>query len=1052
MDAEKQLESQLEKELDEMSAEDLGVDAYDEYDLIVIPDEGKGSPQKASSESPQKARSESPQKARSESPQKARSESPQKARSESPQKARSESPQKARSESPQKARNESPQKARNESPQKARNESPQKARNESPQKARNESPQKARNESPQKARSESPQKARSESPQKARSESPQKARSESPQKARSESPQKARSESPQQEEHKSEELGQGLRPSWPPSPAGGDMTTIELSSSDDESLVEKAEEYEDDDRGKADNDSICSGEDVGVIDEDVEVIGEDVDMMEDSDLKSNSEESSDSDSDSDSDTGEIQRVYRELNALPNKKFAQMVSLVRIAFKLNDLDRIESSVLKLKSLATVPAHVWLKYLKVRMSVTQTEAEHKAFQEQCATALGYYYSIPLCEYIVNYLVDQGQVENHMLWAKLLADYDVERPDFGDKLRSLITTITDADEAADFEELLQNRCVTWTCTVEQRKMIKSVVDKFKQDLAETTHCWKWPEELKPHIYYVKTLPLDDDLKNAVIRFIFERLVSKFPIFDALWLSYIDFIQYESATVAEDVDEDNLNAEMRAKRNSRLGRGFLRSTELDLARRGVRSQPSVELNHRFLDLMERTDFELAEVDEEILVIQQHIMTDMEMIVELHLDYLAYRVRNTNVSDEEQVASLRGAFNHAWEELTVLYGDEADTRYEVLQLWAQVEYTHLANPDNGREIWRQIMGYPGSTKRGMLWLTFAQMESEYNAGHGTRDVLRKALLQPVLEDGILVQDMYRRFERCYGTYESIANCQAVELPAAYAANPRQQQQQSNREPKNRDQPRRQAQQQPKQGNKMSKTKPSGGASPPSTSKVKGPANEEAKKSNFKYSPNMEINKIFVRNLYSGCSKKELYDLFSSFGTIIDVRLVYKLNKQFKGIAYVEFEKPGEAQRAVAGRDGYLFQSMNISVAISNPPPRGSSAQAAKPSVATKRRVPTSLIPTTVVRQEGAKKLRLILDEPGGTSSTSAPADVATNPEANGEEQKGDDQNEEEQKGEEKKGDDQNEEEQKGDDQKEEEMPAVVPKSNDDFRKMFLKD
>ncbi|XP_039153914.1 RNA-binding protein 4F isoform X1 [Drosophila simulans] len=1046
MDAEKQLESQLEKELDEMSGEDLGADAYDEYDLVVIPDEGKGSPQKARMESPQKARSESPQEARMESPQKARNESPQKARNESPQKARMESPQEARMESPQKARNESPQKARNESPQKARNESPQKARNESPQKARNESPQKARNESPQKARNESPQRARNESPQKSRSESPQQVHSESPQ---------------------SEELGEGSRPTWPPSPAGGDMTTIELSSSDDEPSVEEAEEYDDDDRGKAGNDSSGSGEDVGAIDEDVGVIGEDVDMMEDSDLKSNSEVSSDSDSDS----GEIQleRMYRELNVLPNKKFSQMVSLVGFAFKLNDLDKIESSVLEMKSLATVPAHVWLKYLKVRKSVTQTEAEHKAFQEQCATALGYYYSIPLSEYIVNYLVDQGQVENHMLWAKLLADYDVERPDFGDKLRSLLTTITDAEEAADFEDLLQNRCVTWTCTVEQRKMIKTVVDKFKQHLAETSHAWNWPEELKPLLYYVGTFPLDDDLKNAVIRFIFERLVSKFPIFDALWLSYIDFIQYESAPVAEDVDEDTFNAEMTAKRNSRLGRGFLRSTELDLARRGVRSQPSVELNHRFLDLMERNDFELAEVDEEILIIQQRIMTDMEMSVELHLDYLAYRVRNTNVSDEEQVASLRGAFNHAWEDLTVVYGDEADTRYEVLQLWAQVEYTHLANPDNGREIWRQIMGYPGSKVRGTLWLTFAQMESEYNAGHGTRDVLRQALLQPVLEDGILVQDMYRRFERCYGTYESIANCQAVELPAAYASGSqrhRQQQQQSNREPKNRDQPRRQAheqqqqsqqQQQPKQGNKMSKTKPSGGASPPSTSKVKGPANEEAKKSNFKYSPNMEINKIFVRNLYSGCSKKELYDLFSPFGTIIDVRLVYKLNKQFKGIAYVEFEKPGEAQRAVAGRDGYLFQSMNISVAISNPPPRGSSAQAAKPSVATKRRVPTSLIPTTVVRQEGAKKLRLILDEPGGTSSTSAPADVATNPEANGEEQKGeeekgDEQNEEEQKGEEQKGDEQNEEEQKGEDQKDEEMPAVVPKSNDDFRKMFLKD
>jgi len=43
--------------------------------------------------------------------------------------------------------------------------------------------------------------------------------------------------------------------------------------------------------------------------------------------------------------------------------------------------------------------------------------------------------------------------------------------------------------------------------------------------------------------------------------------------------------------------------------------------------------------------------------------------------------------------------------ELSSLYGDKADTRYEVLQLWAQVEYTHLASPVNGSHIWRQIMG-----------------------------------------------------------------------------------------------------------------------------------------------------------------------------------------------------------------------------------------------------------------------------------------------------------------------------------------------------------
>lgn len=170
-----QLERQLEKELDEMPAEDLDDDAYDEYDLIVIPDQGKGSPQQGHSESPQ-----------------------------------------------------------------------------------------------------------------------------------------------QEEEHKSEELRQRSRPTWPPSSAGGDMTTIELISSDDEPSVEETEGGNAADRGRARNDSSSSSDDVGVI--------------EGSELESNSEVSSDSDSDSDNAGGgnQLERSYQELNALPSKKFAQMVSLIGIA--------------------------------------------------------------------------------------------------------------------------------------------------------------------------------------------------------------------------------------------------------------------------------------------------------------------------------------------------------------------------------------------------------------------------------------------------------------------------------------------------------------------------------------------------------------------------------------------------------------------------------------------------------------------------------------------------------------------------------------------------
>jgi len=304
-----------------------------------------------------------------------------------------------------------------------------------------------------------------------------------------------------------------------------------------------------------------------------------------------------------------------------------------------------------------------------------------------------------------VDQGNVENHVLWAKLLADYHVERPDFGDKLRQVLSTITDEKEAAAFEEVLQKHCVSWKCGKEQRQVIKAIVDDYKRylDDMKTQHSdWDWTKVLKQHVAEAQVVFSEEDLKNAVIRFFFERTVSKFPIADILWLTYIEFVQGEGGTAEEDEEE---NAELAAKRLSRLGKGFLRCNALELARRGVRSRPSVRLNHKYLDLMERADFEQTAVDEQIRTILQRIVPDMTMTVELHLDYLAYRVRNTNAGDEEQAASLRAAFNSVWEELSSLYGDKADTRYEVLQLWAQVEYTHLASPVNGSHIWRQIMG-----------------------------------------------------------------------------------------------------------------------------------------------------------------------------------------------------------------------------------------------------------------------------------------------------------------------------------------------------------
>jgi len=69
-------------------------------------------------------------------------------------------------------------------------------------------------------------------------------------------------------------------------------------------------------------------------------------------------------------------------------------------------------------------------------------------------------------------------------------------------------------------------------------------------------------------------------------------------------------------------------------------------------------------------------------------------------------------------------------------------------------------------------LGYPGNSKKSYLWLAYAQMESEHNGGQKIRTVLQQALTAlPGEVEGIT--DLYRRYERCFGTSDTIADCQA---------------------------------------------------------------------------------------------------------------------------------------------------------------------------------------------------------------------------------------------------------------------------------------
>ncbi|KAH8339663.1 hypothetical protein KR074_001962, partial [Drosophila pseudoananassae] len=685
-------------------------------------------------------------------------------------------------------------------------------------------------------------------------------------------------------------------------------------------------------------------------------------------------------------------------------------------KLNDIKRIESTLDLMDNYAGIPANLWLKYLKILLVVTQTSEERKAFEKKCATALKSEYNIPLAEFVVAYLVDKASVEeNHALWAKLLSDYDVERPDFGNKLRALLEKAEDENETS-LQVLLKHHCATWECTQEERNTIKYHVVDFEHDLMITQPYnldWDFEKIHSPNIEEVKSSAISEDVQNAIIRFIFERLVAKFGFDDILWIEYIQFVQ--GSDLPKDLDD---NPDELEKFKCRIGRGYLSNTPLELAKRAVKRFPTARINHRYLHLMEHNNYDQKQVHTELKAMLERTSSEMEITVELHLDYLAYRVRNTKTEKEEQIASLREAFQKAWEELSEWYGDQADTSYEILQLWAQVEYSKLRSPENGEFIWRQILAYPGSSHNGFLWYTFAQMEFQYNSGEKTGHILREALSQPVLKDVLIVHELLRRFERSCGTYVSITECQDMVLPREWRPNPmhakgrnshlRQQQEDSSlKQP----QPKNQLPK-AKKHEKSLAPRPEASSSVAAKPTFKRTNDSEPHESHFKYSTQLETNKIFVKNLYHECTKEELQELFSPFGIIKDVRLVQKQNKQQKGIAYVEFDLPSAAEKAVIMRDGYLLggikvsklrkriplligEPLQISVMISNPPPRNnqspskkwtsSSSDSAKAKVAPKRRMPTTLIPTSVVRKEVAEKKQRLNDNTEGQESKEEP-------------------------------------------------------------------
>ena len=73
-------------------------------------------------------------------------------------------------------------------------------------------------------------------------------------------------------------------------------------------------------------------------------------------------------------------------------------------------------------------------------------------------------------------------------------------------------------------------------------------------------------------------------------------------------------------------------------------------------------------------------------------------------------------------------------------------------------------------------------------------------------------------------------------------------------------------------------------------------------------------------------------------TKEQLEEIFKVHGNLKDVRIVTYRNGHSKGLAYVDFDDEVSANKALIATDGMTIEDKVISVAISQPPQRKSTA------------------------------------------------------------------------------------------------------------------
>ncbi len=78
--------------------------------------------------------------------------------------------------------------------------------------------------------------------------------------------------------------------------------------------------------------------------------------------------------------------------------------------------------------------------------------------------------------------------------------------------------------------------------------------------------------------------------------------------------------------------------------------------------------------------------------------------------------------------------------------------------------------------------------------------------------------------------------------------------------------------------------------------------------------------------------KLFVGNLPYSATEQQLTELFSQFGTIVELKLIIdRMTGRSKGIAFVEFSSEAEAAAAIEGTNGRDMDGRAMIVNVARP-------------------------------------------------------------------------------------------------------------------------